>query len=173
LDKSGNRHKPSADNVAHFSSNLQRYEKLLLEIFETPEEIVIAPIEWAREGESVSAFRMKINKIARVMNLLCKNMSPKCWMIWLSMKCQYARGNHIFEHSDVSQDKQKLAAECMRNVLDWRGQKTKRVILRWPSESLAQQAKVGVEKFENFSFDACPVDYSRLQAGMDRRRNAA
>jgi aminopeptidase len=77
------------------------------------------------------------------------------------------RGSHnIYETSDVSSDKLKLAAKLMRPVLDWRVQKTKWVVLRWPTSSMAQQAGMSTEAFEDFYFRVCTLDYSRMVPGM-------
>ena len=44
---------------------------------------------------------------------------------------------------------------------------TKWCVLRWPTPSMAQQAKMSTEKFEDFYFDACCMDYVRMQNAMD------
>ncbi|MEY2559130.1 MAG: aminopeptidase, partial [Verrucomicrobiota bacterium] len=48
----------------------------------------------------------------------------------------------------------------------WRVQKTKWVVLRWPSPSMAQLAGMSTEAFEDFYFEVCTLDYRKLQAGM-------
>jgi aminopeptidase len=55
----------------------------------------------------------------------------------------------------------------MRPVHDWRVKKTKWVILRWPSDGFAQQAKMSTEEFEEFFFHVCTMDYSRMEEGMN------
>ncbi len=40
---------------------------------------------------------------------------------------------------------------------------TRWVVLRYPSGSMAQLAKMGTEEFENFFFDACLVDYRKME----------
>jgi len=56
--------------------------------------------------------------------------------------------------------------KAMKPVLDWRVKKTKWCILRWPSPSMAQQAKMSTEAFEKFYFDACCMNYGRMVDGM-------
>lgn len=46
---------------------------------------------------------------------------------------------------------------------DIRLAKTKWCVLRWPSPSMAQQAKMSTESFEDFYFDVCTLDYSKLE----------
>ncbi|PYJ43112.1 MAG: aminopeptidase, partial [Verrucomicrobia bacterium] len=44
--------------------------------------------------------------------------------------------------------------------------KTKWVVLRWPTPSMAQLAGMSTEAFEDFFFDVCTLDYRKLQPGM-------
>jgi len=60
----------------------------------------------------------------------------------------------------------KLVAKKMRPVTDWRVKKTKWVVLRWPSPSMAQLAGMSTEAFEDFYFDVCTLDYRKLAPGM-------
>ena len=54
----------------------------------------------------------------------------------------------------------------MRPVQDHRVKKTKWVVLRWPTPSMAQLAGMSTEAFEDFYFDVCTLDYRKLQPGM-------
>jgi aminopeptidase len=55
----------------------------------------------------------------------------------------------------------------MRPVLDHRVKKTKWCVLRWPSASMAQQAGMSTEAFEDFYFDVCLLDYKALVPSMN------
>jgi aminopeptidase len=76
------------------------------------------------------------------------------------------RSHNITELSDVPPEQMKLVAKKMRPVVDWRVKKTKWVVLRWPSPSMAQLASMSTEAFEDFYFDVCTLDYRKLQPGM-------
>ncbi|MDR1256034.1 MAG: aminopeptidase [Puniceicoccales bacterium] len=173
------RYKKLADNLTKFSTNLQPNDSVLLDICEVPEDMLIALIESVRECGAVPVLKMRTNKISRAMNLLCDEQVflRQADLALHEMKNMQAYiairgGNNAFEHSDVPQDKQNLLSKCMKKVLDWRVQKTKWVILRWPSEGFAQQAKMSTEKFENFYFDVCTMDYSAMQTGMEALKAA-
>ena len=45
-------------------------------------------------------------------------------------------------------------------------QKTKWVVLRWPTPAMAQLAGMSTEAFEDFFFKVCTLDYRKLQPGM-------
>jgi aminopeptidase len=75
-------------------------------------------------------------------------------------------GQNITEMSDVPPEEMKLVARKLKPVLDWRVKKTRWCVLRWPSPSMAQQAGMSTEQFENFYFDVCTLDYSKMVPGM-------
>src|SRR5437764_14134953 len=78
------------------------------------------------------------------------------------------RGSHnITEQADVPTDRMKLIAKKMRPLQDQRVQKTKWVVLRWPTPAMAQLASMSTEAFEDFFFEACTLDYRKLQPGMN------
>src|SRR6202022_567177 len=49
---------------------------------------------------------------------------------------------------------------------DQRVKKTKWVVLRWPTPSMAQLAGMSTQAFEDFYFEVCTLDYRKLQPGM-------
>src|SRR5204863_8688198 len=78
------------------------------------------------------------------------------------------RGSHnITEQADVPTDRMKLIAKKMRPLQDQRVQKTKWVVLRWPTPAMAQLASMSTEAFEDFFFEVCTLDYRKLQPGMN------
>ena len=76
-------------------------------------------------------------------------------------------GNNSAELSDVSEDNIKLASMLSREVTDYRVNKTKWVILRYPNNSMAQLANMSLEAFEDFYFNVCTLDYSKMSRAMD------
>jgi aminopeptidase len=80
------------------------------------------------------------------------------------------RGNpNASEHSDVPVDKQKLYEQTVWNKVhrDIRVRKTRWVVLRWPSPSMAQMAEMSTEAFEDFFFNVCTLDYAKMSRAMD------
>jgi aminopeptidase len=59
-----------------------------------------------------------------------------------------------------------LAMAKLRPALNWRVNKTRWVVLRWPSEAMAQQSGLSTEAFEDFFFRVCTLDYARMEPGM-------
>jgi len=76
-------------------------------------------------------------------------------------------GDNASELSDVPAEKMNLWNRVLRPVLDYRVNHTKWVVLRYPNESMAQLAGMSLEKFENFYFDVCNLDYGKMSDAMD------
>ena len=70
------------------------------------------------------------------------------------------------ESSDVAPDRMALYARTFRPVQDYRVNKTRWVVLRWPSPSMAQGANMSTEAFENLFFKVCTMDYRKLERAM-------
>ena len=75
--------------------------------------------------------------------------------------------DNVSELSDVPPEKLNLYYKITRPTLDYRVNKTKWVILRYPNSSMAQLAGKSQEAFENFFFDVCTLDYKKMSRAMD------
>src|SRR5438477_10176328 len=152
---------------------LKRDENVLIEPFDVPDEMTIALI---RAALSIGAVPFVQIHRARVSRALALGASDR--QLMLLAKHELARmkkmssyiavrgSNNITELSDVSAERMKLIAKTMRPVQDQRVKRTKWVVLRWPTPSMAQLAGMSTEAFEDFFFDVCTLDYRKLQPGM-------
>ncbi|HXG46682.1 MAG TPA: aminopeptidase, partial [Methylomirabilota bacterium] len=73
---------------------------------------------------------------------------------------------NMSETADVPGDVMALYSRVLRPVLNYRVNKTRWVVLRWPTPSMAQAAGMSTEAFENFYFDVCTMDYARMARAM-------
>ncbi|MDR3242997.1 MAG: aminopeptidase [Clostridiales Family XIII bacterium] len=76
-------------------------------------------------------------------------------------------GLNSAELSDVPPEKLNMHAKILRPVQDYRVNHTKWVILRYPGNSMAQLANSSLESFEDFYFDVCTLDYSKMSEAME------
>ena len=76
-------------------------------------------------------------------------------------------GDNISELSDVPSEKMNMYNKLTEPTLDYRVNKTKWVILRYPNPSMAQLAGTSLEAFEDFFFDVCTLDYKKMSIAMD------
>jgi aminopeptidase len=159
--------------LVEYSVRLKRNETVLIEAFDIPDEMTMALIRAARKAGGVPFAQVYH---ARVNRALALDGSDRQLTLMAShelarMKKMNAyiavRGSHnITELSDVPPDKMKLIGKKMRPVQDQRVKKTKWVVLRWPTPSMAQLAGMSTEAFEDFYFDVCTLDYRKLLPGM-------
>ena len=76
-------------------------------------------------------------------------------------------GGNTAELSDVPSDKLNMYYRLTSPTLDYRVNETKWVVLRYPNNSMAQLANTSLEAFEDFYFDVCTLDYSKMDRAMD------
>jgi aminopeptidase len=159
--------------LVEYSLRLKRNENVLIEAFDTPDEMTIALIRaaWKKGGVPfVQTYRAPVNRALaleasdRQLNLLASHELAR--MKKMDAYIAVRGSNNITELSDVPAEKMKLLARKMRPVQDQRVKKTKWVVLRWPTPSMAQLAGMSTEAFEDFYFDVCTLDYRKLQPGM-------
>lgn len=74
------------------------------------------------------------------------------------------------ELSDVPEDKLDMYSKLYSSPVhhDIRVPKTKWVVLRYPTPSMAQSAHQSLESFENFYFNVCNMDYKKMSDAMDK-----
>ncbi|MBA2431112.1 MAG: aminopeptidase [Chthoniobacterales bacterium] len=170
-------HDPRFDKLAQllveYSTRLKRNETVLIESFDVPDEMTIALIRAARKAGALPFTQVNRGRITRelALNAAERQLNLTAIHELARMKKMDAyiglRGSHnVTELSDVPPDQMKTVARKMRPVQDQRVKKTKWVVLRWPTPSMAQLASMSTEAFENFYFDVCTLDYRKLQPGM-------
>ncbi|MEG0663038.1 MAG: aminopeptidase, partial [Anaerovoracaceae bacterium] len=71
------------------------------------------------------------------------------------------------ELADVPSEKLNLYSNILRPVLDYRVNETKWVVLRYPNNAMAQLAGTSLERFSDFYFDVCTLDYKKMDQAMD------
>jgi aminopeptidase len=156
-----------------FSTNLQKGERVLIDAFDIPQAMVIALVRAARDLGAIPYVNIQNACISRelVNGLDAEQFETQAtWELARMQKMDAyiaVRGsNNIFEMSDVDPAKVSHVMKAMKDVLDYRVNKTKWVILRWPTPAMAQQAMLSTESFEDFFFRVCTQDYSRMVDGM-------
>ncbi len=163
-----------ANVLVEHSTNLAKDEKVLISAYDVPDDIVIAIIRAVRSRGAVPYVQLNRERISRELlyhaNKVQYSIESEIELARMKKMDAYIalRGSHnIFESSDIPSDKMKLANSLFKAVLDWRVQKTKWVVLRWPTPAMAQQAMCSTEEFEEFFFKVCTLNYSRMSNGMN------
>jgi aminopeptidase len=170
------RYERLADVLIGYSTELKKGEKILIETFDIPEEMVVALIRRVAQAGGIPIVDTKHNLILR--DLYSTSTEEQMKLIGDIEKYRMEqmdayiglRGSHnISELSDVPSDKMKLyQSHWLKPVhLEIRVPKTKWVVLRWPTPSMAQQAGMSTEQFEKFYFDVCCLDYSKMDKAFE------
>ena len=78
-------------------------------------------------------------------------------------------GENCNELSDVPEENMKAESEFYSHPVhhELRVKKTKWVVLRYPNQGMAQQAGMSTDAFEEFYFNVCNLDYSKMDRAMD------
>jgi aminopeptidase len=164
-----------ADVLVNYSCDIKPGEKILIEAIDVPHVFTKALVAAAADSGGEPIVMLKSNEINRALMLAG---SEKQWNAIADVEraqmekvqCYIgARGNpNISELSDVPADKQKIYEKSVwkRVHHDVRIKKTKWVVLRWPSPSMAQMAEMSTEAFEDFFFNVCTLDYAKMSKAM-------
>ena len=162
-----------ASLLVDYSTTLKRDEKVLIEAFDAPDEMTIALIRAARKAKAIPFVQLQRARVTRELALeidgRALDLTAAHELARMKKMDAYIaiRGSdNISELADVPIDRMKLVAKKLRPLQDQRVQKTKWVVLRWPTPAMAQLAGMSTEAFENFFFKVCTLDYRKLQPGM-------
>jgi len=158
-----------ADVLVGYSTKIQRGERVLIDAYDIPGEMVSVLVERVIEAGGEPFVEMHDSRVRRTLSRTCSKeqmelLGKHKLRFMKDMQAYIAvRGGHnANELSDVPDDKMQILQAAGKPVLDWRVGKTKWVVLRWPSPSMAQLANMSTEQFEDFFFDVCTLDYARM-----------
>jgi aminopeptidase len=162
-----------AKTLVEFSTAIGPGERVLVNAIDTPEDMTVALVKAIHGRGGVPFVRLQSNKITRAQNMLLgrEAFQSICEVSLDEIKKMDAfiairGGNNAFCQSDVPQEQRLMIDGIMRPVQDWRVEKTKWVVLRWPSDGFAQLARMGTDAFADFFFRVCTMDYARMEPGM-------
>ncbi len=170
-----NRIKQLAKNLVRYSCNVQKGECVLVEGAFSDAQLLH---EVVREVHAVGGFPFYNFTDPQTRRVMCEGTNGEHMAIWAEMdKARMEKmqayigirgGDNSFEMSDVSEDKMAIYNGMYFHGVhhDVRVKKTKWVVLRYPTPSFAQMAGMSTEKFEDFYFNVCNLDYSKMDEAM-------
>jgi len=165
--------KKLAQGLIRYSTALTPGDRVLLDMTDVPRELTLELVRAARAAGATPLVELRDTRVNRE---LLRGTDPKHAALMkelelLRMKKVQAyiavRGSlNASEGSDVPSELQAMYARTMRPVLDYRVNKTRWVVLRWPTPSMAQAAGMSTEAFEKFYFDVCTMDYRKMAKAL-------
>ncbi len=159
--------------LVEYSTALQKGDRVLLDMIDVPDDFTIELMRAARKVGAIPLCEVRHTRVTR--ELLRGTDRTHASIVrdveLFRMKKMQAyiaiRGSaNASETSDVSPDRMSLYARVVRPVQDYRVNKTRWCVLRWPTPSMAQAANMSTEAFENLYFDVCTMDYKRMARAM-------
>lgn len=163
-----------AKQLITYSVNLKAGEKILLDINDYADDFAQALIKEVYKVGGIPFINLESSKIKReiLMGATEKQMDMYLEYELNRMKDMDAyiavrKSLNGSELSDVPEDKMLLFDKFRGRLhLEERVRNTKWCVLIYPTESLAQQAKMSTEAFEDYYFKICGLDYEKLSVAM-------
>ena len=168
--------KTLAHNLIHYSCNLQPGEKILIENTGIQTDLVRALVESAYEAGGIPFVWLKDPSVERALLMgMTKERAAiladheAALMAQMDAYVGLRAGGNRCENSDVPSDKSQIQAKDVWEKVHGaiRVPKTKWVVLRYPTDSMAQDAGMSTEAFEDFYFDVCNMNYAHMDKAMD------
>ena len=159
--------------LVEYSTALKKGDHALLEMIDVPDEFSIELMRAVRRAGATPLIEVRHTRVTReiMMDTDARHAALARDVEMHRMKKMQAyiavRGSaNASETSDVPGDRMALYSKTLRPVQNYRVNKTRWVVLRWPSPSMAQAASLSTEAFENLYFDVCTMDYRRMAKAM-------
>ena len=167
-----------AYNLVNYSCRLKKGENVLIKVYGEGEErsLVMAIIQ---EVYKVGANPFVWNHDPEIMRELLKKCNEEQIKTWaesdlILMKKMDAYigvwgGNNNAENSSIKEENYKIYEKLYLDPVHMhqRVKNTKWVVLNYPTSSMAQQASMSTDEFEDFYFKVCNLDYSKMDKAMD------
>lgn len=164
-----------ADVLINYSTEMKPGEKLLIEAIDVPHVMTNEIVRVARQAGADPLVTIKSNTVLRQLLLHGSETQLQLISDVEARRMEQVQGYiglrgslNVTELSDVPADKMKLYQSIWWKPVhvDIRVRKTRWVVLRYPSPSMAQQAQLSTEAFEDFYFNVCTMDYRRMNQAL-------
>lgn len=168
--------KTLAHNLINYSVAAKKGDKVLIEAFDVDQEMVVALVNEAYAVGAMPFVELRQNAVQRAVITGADEAYSEKWKDYdiyrmNDMDCYIGvrGGRNSFELSDVPGDKMDLYSRLYSHPVhhNTRVCKTRWVVLRYPNDSMAQLAGMPTEKFEDYYFDVCNLDYSKMDKAMN------
>ena len=164
-----------AETLVRFSTEVRPGENVLIQSVNGNRELVKAligevcraggkPFVWLFDSEIERALTMNCTEEQLALRAEADGFMMRKMQAYIGVSAVMNRA----EHADVPAEKQTLHSvkylEPVHGLI--RVPKTRWVVLRYPTRAMAQTANMSTEAFEDFYFDVCNMDYSRMDGAM-------
>ncbi len=172
-----------ANLLVRYSTQIKKGDRALLDMIDVPDEFAIELMRAVRAAGGTPLIEVRHTRITReiLRDADARHVALLRDLELARMKKVQAyiavRGAaNSSENADVPSDRMALFSRVTRPVLNYRVNKTRWCVLRWPTPSMAQSAGMSTEAFEDLYFRVCTMDYAKLaraMAPLERRMKRA
>jgi aminopeptidase len=162
-----------ASLLVNYSTQIKEGDRALLELTDVPDEFSIALMRAVREAGGTPLIEVRHTRITRE---VMKDTNARHAALVRDVELHRMKKVQAYiavrgsanssETADVPGDRLQLYARTTRPVLNYRVNKTRWCVLRWPTPSMAQGANMSTEAFEDLYFEVCTMDYRRMERAM-------
>lgn len=165
-----------AKNLINYSCKLQKGEKVLIEAIGLETPLVTELVKQAYLAGGIPFVTIKDKEVDRSILMNCSEEQMKMMAKYESARMSdmdayigIRSGLNITELADVPGERMSVYNKYFWSPVHGgiRVPKTKWVVLRYPNPSMAQSASMSTEAFEDFYFNVCNLDYSKMSKAMD------
>jgi aminopeptidase len=160
-----------ADILIGYSTAVKPGERVLIEATDVPETVIATLVDSVVKHGGLPFVTVKRTKVLRALYSAATEeqmrLSGEFERVRMEQMNVYVGLRGAFnatEYADIPDERMQLYRKLWYHPVHTqrRLQNTRWVVLRWPNESMAQEAKMSTEAFEDFYFDVCTFDYSKL-----------
>lgn len=158
-----------AENLINNAIALKAGENILIETTDTPDELSTELVKAVAKAGGNAFVHNYNGRVRREMILSASEEQMKvaadlAMEEMQKMQCYISirAAENAMENCDIPGPQMKKHRLANQAVLDYRVNKTRWCVLRWPNPSMAQAAKMSTEAFEDFYFEACLADYPKM-----------
>jgi aminopeptidase len=165
-----------AEVLTRHSTHLTPEDKVLIHAIDVPDRAVSEIVRIAQQTGAKVSVKLESNVIRRQLlrgmtedNAKLISTVDAFEMDQMTAYIALRGSDNYAELSDVPGDKMKLWNHLYTQpvVFERRVPNTKWVALRWPTPSMAQQANLPTEVFEDFYFRVCTLDYAKMRKAAE------
>jgi aminopeptidase len=165
-----------ASLLCEHSTRLKEGDNLLIEAFDIPAEYVAEFVRVAREHGANVLVQNYSTRVQRALLLHIDEQNADLYadidryrMQKMDAYIALRGAENALEASDVPTANMKLWNQRYGVPVHFevRVPKTRWVVLRWPTPSMAQQANMSTEAFEDFYFRVCTLDYEKMAKAVE------
>jgi aminopeptidase len=163
-----------ADLLINYSTRVRKGDFVLIDTVDIPDEFTVALMRTARQAGAVPLVEVRH---ARVSREVIRGTTPRHAAMVRDLELHRMKKVQVYialrgspnssENADVPAAQMQLYSKTLRPVLNHRVNRTRWVVLRWPSPGMAQSANMSTEAFEDFYFKVCTLDYAKMAQAME------